>query len=386
MRGWGRAVTERYRGNILVAPVLSHSARTSPTADQEECNHEETEDFTAEVTLLQNVLQSLEAEAETLHTKLQSTGEEVTRLKTELSLAHERLAKLWSIEEEVKQLETELSEANERLVVLWQENCKQLLSHDVAMEEKDREVQLLREQLQLREMELARLKLANLKERRILAGNSITSTTSRENICPKTVFTSQGVPLARDRVPASFPKEGTQQVPVYTTSCFPLATKVTTLQTLSQEVTTLQTSPPEKGHISTSTTTDPFRREQRDTRSTQLLTGTTQSLMTNYIPTISHGQRQLGMFGGQITTQGETSKPSQISQVQSDQQVTNLSTSLSDTLFVSRPISSIGMVNNGRLTAESHTYTSRRGKAPPIDSFTAEDIGLTFDDWLPTLE
>jgi len=29
---------------------------------------------------------------------------------------------------------------------------------------------------------------------------------------------------------------------------------------------------------------------------------------------------------------------------------------------------------------------SRCGKVPPIDAFTAQDIGITFDDWLPTLE
>ena len=28
----------------------------------------------------------------------------------------------------------------------------------------------------------------------------------------------------------------------------------------------------------------------------------------------------------------------------------------------------------------------RRGKAPPIDSFTREDNEIRFDDWLPTLE
>ena len=30
--------------------------------------------------------------------------------------------------------------------------------------------------------------------------------------------------------------------------------------------------------------------------------------------------------------------------------------------------------------------STRRGKAPPIDLFTAESIGNTFDDWLLTLE
>ena len=50
------------------------------------------------------------------------------------------------------------------LVELWQENCKQLLDHDIAITENYREMRLLREQLQIREMELARLKLAHLRE------------------------------------------------------------------------------------------------------------------------------------------------------------------------------------------------------------------------------
>ena len=59
------------------------------------------------------------------------------------------------------------------------------------MEVKDKEVQMLREQLQLREMELAKLKLANLKEK-IFAGNSVTSTTTRESFCPiETVYMVQ---------------------------------------------------------------------------------------------------------------------------------------------------------------------------------------------------
>ena len=182
------------------------------------------------------------------------------------------------------------------------------------MEMKDKEVQMLKNQLQLREMELARLKLANLKElkeEKKLADSSLTSAT-KESYCPK------------------------------------------------------------------KTVHNPFRREGTDvTRSTQLLSITTplaQPLMTTHILTPSH------------EGQTATTKPTEISQVQADQQVTNVSTSLSDTLFVSRPISSIGMVNNGRLTAEGHTCNSRRGKAPPIDAFTAQDIGITFDDWLPTLE
>jgi len=71
---------------------------------------------------------------------------------------------------------------------------------------------------------------------------------------------------------------------------------------------------------------------------------------------------------------------------QSSKQVTNLSTSLTDALYVSRPVCSIGTTDRGKLTGDSYAHHPRRGKAPPIDPFTAEDIGITFDDWLPILE
>ena len=79
-------------------------------------------------------------------------------------------AKVQSTKEEVRQLRIELDKVNCRLVELWQENCKQLLDHDVAMTEKEKEMRLLREQLQTREMELARMKLTNLREAVICNG------------------------------------------------------------------------------------------------------------------------------------------------------------------------------------------------------------------------
>ena len=39
-----------------------------------------------------------------------------------------------------------------------------------------------------------------------------------------------------------------------------------------------------------------------------------------------------------------------------------------------------------RAPAVSTPLVQRRGKAPPIDPFTADDPEITFDDWLPTLE
>ena len=64
-----------------------------------------------------------------------------------------------------------------------------------------------------------------------------------------------------------------------------------------------------------------------------------------------------------------------------NQQVTCVSSSLSNALSTSRPISSVGI--GGTMVGE---LSARRGKAPPIDLFTAESIGITFDDWLLTLE
>ena len=169
-------------------------------------------------------------------------------------------------------------------------------------------------------------------------------------------------------------------------------------------VTPLQVLSGQRGHVSTTittttvnlspspcvvtlSTTNPFQEGDNVTEPPQLSLATVplaQPWVTNTIPGIS--ETHLGSKSKGTQSLGEINKQSSISQDQSNQQVTNLNTSLSDTLFISRPISSIGTVNHGKLTAEGHAYTPRRGKAPPIDPFTAEDIGITFDDWLPILE
>ena len=51
-----------------------------------------------------------------------------------------------------------------------------------------------------------------------------------------------------------------------------------------------------------------------------------------------------------------------------------------------RPICYIATVDRGKLSADSYAYITQHEKAPPIDLFAAEDIGITFDDWLPILE
>ena len=127
------------RGTILVTPTLPFEASRSSTPSQGDFDYKEgAESFAAEMRRLESVLQMLEEESMTLRTELDSTREEVRHLRAELS------------------------KENCRLVELWQDNCKQLLDHDLAMTEKEKEVQLLREQLQMREMELARLKLSHL--------------------------------------------------------------------------------------------------------------------------------------------------------------------------------------------------------------------------------
>ena len=117
------------KGIFLVTPVLPVPASRSPTSRHGDSDCKEgAESFTAEMTQLENLLQFLEEETMVLRAELQST------------------------KEEVRQLRIELDKVNCRLVELWQENYKQLLDHHVAMTEKEKEMRLLREQLQMREM------------------------------------------------------------------------------------------------------------------------------------------------------------------------------------------------------------------------------------------
>ena len=115
------------KGTILVTPILPLEAPT-PSQGDFDCK-EGAESFAAEMRQLKSVLQMLEEESMTLHAELCST------------------------KEEVRQLRAKLNKVNCRLVELWPENCKQLIDHDLAMTEREKEMQLLREQLQMREME-----------------------------------------------------------------------------------------------------------------------------------------------------------------------------------------------------------------------------------------
>ena len=64
-------------------------------------------------------------------------------------------------------------------------------------------------------------------------------------------------------------------------------------------------------------------------------------------------------------------------------------------LTAQREISRVPEVNanssndasENRVISEASTGShGRRGKAPPVDSYTGSDPELRFDDWLPTLE
>ena len=280
---------------------------------------------------------------------------------------------------------------NCRLVELWQENCKQLLDHDVAMTEKEREMQLLREQLQISEMELAGLKVVHLREaamstctsspeicsQAVIAdnhSNDLSTQTIKPSMMQSTTIPARGSQfpsLRTTRGDTSFAEEVSQRVPSGTDAY---------LSTRKVE---------QKGHVFTSVTTTITNFSPSKHVITSSVTTTTN--LSHYVVTSSTNPFQGGAETQMVNSEGTAqslavSDQGSTLQNQSNQQVTNLSAPLSDALYISKPICSIGTVDCGKLTADSHAYIPRSGKAPPIDPFTAEDIGITFDDWLPILE
>ena len=367
------------KGTFLVTPVLPVPASRSPTSSHGDSDYKEgAESFTAEMMQLENLLQLLEEETMVLRAELQST------------------------KEEVRQLRIELDKVNCRLVDLWQENCKQLLDHDVAMTEKEKEMQLLREQLQMREMELARMKLTNLREAVICNGIASPEVSSQTVIAddhsgelpykttkPSTMQSTTipvkeslfpSIRISGNEMPTSFVEEGSQRVPASKTDANLPARRVRTMQLPLEQ----------RGHVATSattTTTNLYPSEHVVTSSLTTITNTSPGVVTSSTTNPFQGRGETQVVNTAKDPQSlEVNDQSLILQNQSNQQVTNLSTSLSDMLYVSRPISSVGTVDQGKLTLDGHAYIPRCGKAPPIDPFTAEDIGITFDDWLPILE
>ena len=72
-------------------------------------------------------------------------------------------AKLQDTEGEFLQAKEEICHLNKRLVELWQENCQQLFISENTITENEEVIHRLSRKQQNREIELARLKLANLQ-------------------------------------------------------------------------------------------------------------------------------------------------------------------------------------------------------------------------------
>ena len=145
------------------------------------------------------------------------------------------------------QLIVELDKTNSRLVELLQESCKLLLEDDNAIADNDSEVQLLREQLQVKGLELARLKLAGLKETAIpnhtfSKATKVSSVVSHELAVghqateneilsnPLYKYSSESLlASSRDGIPSDFVKEDSQEVFASRFGSYLPAIKVTTL-------------------------------------------------------------------------------------------------------------------------------------------------------------
>ena len=314
-------------GIFLVIPPLSRMVSKSPTSSEGNWSEEDM-DLSIELTQLRHLLQGLEEGNVALKVELESTKDEVARLKADFS------------------------KANEHVLELWQENCKQLIEYDNAVTERDREMRLVREQLQMRELELARLKLSNLGKTELsseVTKLNIKSTESsgafREGYQERPDISCSHLPILRASTLSDHTR-GHVFVPTRPTT--------TTADFSPLEHLSKTTSPdilPLQGVI---TTSNPFQGDRDQLLST--MTSTTQPLMTSHIPPID--QRHSGRANVPI-------------KCQSSQQVTNLSTSLSDVLYVSRPISSTGIASGSKLTTESQACAPRQGKAPPVDPFTA---------------
>ena len=254
----------------------------------------------------------------------------------------------------------------------------------------------------MREMELARMKLTNLREAVISIGTADPKASSQTVIAddhsdelpyqttkPSTMQSTTipvkeslipSIRISGNEMPTSFVEKGSQRVP---------ASKTDTNLPV-RRVRTMQLPLEQRGHVATSatitTTTNLYPSEHVVTSSLITITNTSPGVVTSSTTNPFQGRGETQVFNTAEDPQLlEVNDQSLILQDQSNQQVTNLSTSLSDMLYVSRPISSVGTVDQGKLTADGHAYIPRRGKAPPIDPFTAEDIGITFDNWLPII-
>ena len=315
-------------GTFLVTPPLTVRQRSpTPTFSKEE----EELDLTPEIAQLHTVLQNLEEEKEGLFLELRSTRAEVDRL------------------------EAELKSANDRVVELWEGNCEQLLRYDSILAQKEEELQQLTELLQSRELELARLKATSLE--------------------------------------AAIPGHHRGSSPLTSTSWLQGQQHCR-----SHETTTTTTT-----HVTTTTPNLNLLGVSDSTTTTTWITTTRPNLYSTGDSALATAgaQTKIGVSGNNLQFQSmPMTRPLMTStelhpagydtgERESrllSQQVTQLSTSLSNVVSLNRPVYSTGTASGVDLPCTSHASTSRRGKAPPVDPYTAEDVKTTFDDWLLTLE
>ena len=306
---------------------------------------------------------------------------EMRQLQTLLQLLEEEMlvlrAKLQDSEEEVKQLKLELSEARGKL--FWQRNCKQLLNHDEAMMSKETEIQRLGEQLQEREWQLARQKLSKLA----VTAHSVSE--SKGGFSNLTATESSYQP-ERDFCDT----ENAETSPLLLQGVVKKETEPSTSLLSDSLVTKVMTSHVQSQHVSVATTTSTSNNPlEKGAKSRQTFVFTQPGSVTSAVDSSQHNTT-VPSYPYTGIPKVQWSQPLQRSYdheqatpmpAPNNQQVTYVSSSLSNALSTSRPISSVGI--GGTMVGE---LSARRGKAPPIDLFMAESIGITFDDWLPTLE
>jgi len=146
--------------------------------------------------------------------------------------------------------------------------------------------------------------------------------------------------------------------------------------------TTTTTTPDETSPFNQPVTTiNPFYSTTESSRVRVSAPKTT--VITGHKPMVSQGHVNEFKGGPRSQTDVSTNSAGLPFNLQSGQLVTNMSVSLSNTPFINRPISSIGVANCDGISHDNLAPMLCRGKEPPIDSFTGEDI---FDDWLLTLE
>ena len=334
---------------MSVPSLMTGSSRTSPTPSDNEAGEvlsdvlavQGKEEFAAEEEQVEGVLKLMQQTILETRAKLEESQQEVVHLRAELVQQEQMLleahkvieverAKVLEMAQEseiqkklmtsqIEALGEEVKQGKEKIKQLWKVNCQQLVSHDNAMFEKEKEMELLSDKLHGVEIELARLKAEKL----VLP-------------CPS----GMSLPVKLEQ-PSSGGGAGIKLLS-HGSAAYPLQSTVGLTQ-------------PEQSISST--------------RQPRQFYGIQQS--------VQPAMRTSGMTG-----------------------VTSSCMSFTDPLIVNRSTISTavsGLVPPSTLPAPSvvpsvnpllnmNPAVCRRGKAPPIDEFTAQDNRVTLDDWLPILE